>query len=55
MSSAIQPDVLFGHLGHLSPEQERAFSSFKDILQNARLYSPSTDTAPASHDDPTVL
>lgn len=55
MSSAIHLDVLSGHLGHLSPEQDRAFASFKQILHNARLYSPSTDTAPASHDDPTVL
>ncbi|EPS98610.1 hypothetical protein FOMPIDRAFT_1126018 [Fomitopsis schrenkii] len=55
MSSTIHLDVLSGHLGHLSPDQERAFASLKDILHNAHLYSPSTDTAPASHDDPTVL
>ena len=55
MSSAIHADVLSGHLGHLSPEQEQAFARFKDILHSAHLYSPSSDTAPASHDDPTVL
>lgn len=55
MSSAIHPDVLSGHLGHLSPDQERAFASLTHLLHTAHLYSPPTDAAPASHDDPTVL
>ncbi|KAH9829628.1 CRAL/TRIO domain-containing protein [Rhodofomes roseus] len=55
MAAAVVPDVLAGHLGHLAPDQERAFASFKDVLSSARLYSPPAGTAPASHDDPTLL
>ncbi|KAH9917953.1 CRAL/TRIO domain-containing protein [Fomitopsis serialis] len=55
MATAIAPDVLAGHLGHLTPDHDRAFATFKDILHNAHLYAPPAGTAPASHDDPTLL
>lgn len=42
--------VFAGHLGHLTPSQDKAFSTFKINLTNAHLY-----TGPASHDDPTLL
>ncbi|OBZ71395.1 SEC14-like protein 2, partial [Grifola frondosa] len=38
----VDPDVLTGHLGHLSPQQQSAFAAFKDILANAHLYTPQT-------------
>ena len=50
-----QVDVFAGHLGHLTKDEEDAFAQFKDILNSAKLYTPATDTAPASHDDPTLL
>ena len=44
-----------GHLGHLTKEQEEAFSTFKEILVAAKLYTPATEVSPASHDDSTLL
>ncbi|KAL5501518.1 hypothetical protein ACEPAH_8778 [Sanghuangporus vaninii] len=43
-----------GHLGHLTPEQEQALETFKEILGNAGLYTPATETSRASHDDATL-
>ena len=45
------PDVVSGHLGHLSDAQEAALATFKEKLAKAGLYQPS----PPSHDDPTLL
>ncbi|KAI0643093.1 CRAL/TRIO domain-containing protein [Trametes meyenii] len=50
---AIDPDVTTGHLTHLSPDQQAAFSAFKDIITKARLYSP--DRPHPTHDEPTLL
>jgi len=45
-----------GHLGHLTAQQEKAFSTFKENLVKANLYTPrSPDHDEASHDDPTLL
>jgi len=56
MPATDDDDDLAGHLGHLSPAQESAFAAFKNILNTARLYTPSSDPhVPASTDDPTLL
>lgn len=44
-----------GHVGHLSPDQEKAFSVFKDILTKADLYRPQHSDARPAHDDSTLL
>jgi hypothetical protein len=48
-------DFFAGHLGHLTTIQEESFSTFKDNLAKANLYTPSTGTSQASHDEPTLL
>ena len=44
-----------GHVGHLSPEQLKAFTAFKDILIKANLYRPHHSDARPAHDDSTLL
>lgn len=44
-----------GHLGNLTAQQERAFSTFKENLIKANLYTPCSENHEASHDDPTLL
>ena len=44
-----------GHLGNLTAQQEQAFSTFKENLIKANLYTPHSETHEASHDDPTLL
>ena len=51
----ITPDVTSGHLHHLSPDQQAAYVTFKDILANARLYTSSAGPLAPSHDEPTLL
>jgi hypothetical protein len=51
-------DLLAGHLGHLTLVQQQAFSTFKENLEKANLYTPladSTVNSRASHDEPTLL
>ena len=43
-----------GHLGNLTAQQERDFSTFKENLIKANLYTRSEDHE-GSHDDPTLL
>ena len=47
--------LLAGHLGNLTPEQEKSFETFKESLTQAGLYTPAIDGQDASHDDPTLL
>jgi len=59
-TSTVTVDVLAGHLGHLTAEQEAALATFKENLTKDKLYSvPEGDgQAPGtkpSHDDPTLL
>lgn len=54
-SSIGQFDLLSGHLGHLSAAQQDALLNFKANLSKASLYTPPTDLAKASHDEPTLL
>ena len=44
-----------GHLGNLTAEQDRAFSTFKENLIKADLYTPPSEGHEASHDDSTLL
>ena len=44
-----------GHLGNLTAQQEQAFSTFKENLVKANLYTPHSENHEASHDDPTLL
>lgn len=46
---------LAGHLGNLTAQQEQAFSTFKENLIKANLYTPHSENHEASHDDPTLL
>ena len=55
----VRVDVLAGHLGHLTEQQEQAFATFRANLASANLYVPASqegeNALPASHDDPTLL
>lgn len=53
----IHVDVLAGHLGHLTEEQQKAFATFKDNLTKSKLFIPAAegDSHPASHDESTLL
>jgi hypothetical protein len=46
---------LKGHLGHLTPEEEKALEQFKKISIKEGFYTPATDEARASHDDGTLM
>ena len=48
-------DPMAGHLGNLTDQQEQAFSTFKENLIKANLYTPGSENHEASHDDPTLL
>ncbi|KAI9701968.1 MAG: hypothetical protein M1836_001312 [Candelina mexicana] len=50
-------DPLNGHVGHLTEPQQRAFSDFKRIIAEQRLYIPPNEGTggKASHDDATLL
>ncbi|KAF8636036.1 hypothetical protein AX15_000193 [Amanita polypyramis BW_CC] len=54
-TSTAPPDLVDIFAGHLTKDQEGVFSRFKDALTSAKLYTPATDTTPASHDDTTLL
>lgn len=41
-----------GHLGHLTPDEEKAFSDFKAFIEEKGLYKPGP---PASHTNSTLL
>lgn len=48
--------LLAGHLGHLTPSQEKSLETFKQHLQKADLYTPKADDGGRpSHDDTTLL
>ncbi|KAK7676368.1 hypothetical protein QCA50_020672 [Cerrena zonata] len=51
----IHVDVLAGHLGHLTEEQQKAFAAFKENLTNSKLFTSESVSQLASHDDPTLL
>lgn len=54
--SVATTDLLAGHLGHLSKDQEDKFAVFKRNIATASLYVPqSANGTPASHDDVTLM
>jgi hypothetical protein len=44
-----------GHLGHLSPDQENAFTNFKLLCAEHGYYTAAEGDKEASHDDATLL
>ncbi|TFK52692.1 CRAL/TRIO domain-containing protein [Heliocybe sulcata] len=48
-------DILSGHPGHLTPDQEQALSTFKQNLSSTGAYKPGSDSTPTSHDDAILL
>ncbi len=46
---------LAGHLGHLTPEEQKAFEEFKKISADKGFYTPATANTKASHDDGTLV
>jgi len=49
------PAELAGHLGNLTKEQEAVFTTFKENLTNAKLYTPATEDKAASHRETTLM
>lgn len=49
------PAELAGHLGNLTKEQEAVFTTFKENLTNAKLYTPATTGKAASHRETTLM
>lgn len=61
-SSNETPDILNGHLGNLTEDQEHQLEAFKEHLATYEVYTPadtktgdSESGKKASHDDPTLL
>ncbi|ERS97512.1 hypothetical protein HMPREF1624_05681 [Sporothrix schenckii ATCC 58251] len=54
-AAAVEYGYPHGHLGYLSEAEAAAFAEFKAYLAEQGAYTPRADTAPASHDDPTLL
>ncbi|EPQ54685.1 CRAL/TRIO domain-containing protein [Gloeophyllum trabeum ATCC 11539] len=48
-------DILAGHPGHLTPDQETDLERFKQNLSSAGLYKPGDESTPPSHDDAVLL
>ncbi|GAA5918708.1 hypothetical protein JCM1841_006253 [Sporobolomyces salmonicolor] len=51
----INTQALVGHLGHLTPDQERALEEFKARLEKEGFYTPAKDGTATSHDDVTLV
>jgi len=54
-TSTVNVDVLAGHMGHLTPTQQEAFTLFRERLAKAQLYTPGAGVSKPSHDEPTLL
>ena len=50
-----QSKSMTGHSSNLTAQQEQAFSTFKENLIKANLYTPRSEDHEASHDDSTLL
>ena len=46
---------LQGHLGHLTSQQEGAFTAFKELCAKEGYYTPAAPESKASHDDGTMM
>lgn len=54
-ATSIEYGYPHGHLGHLTPEEETAFASFKTSLAEQGLYRPASPSTAPSHDDTVLL
>lgn len=50
-----RPQYPSGHVGHLTQTQRDTLERFKALCQSKKYYTPATESAPASHDDETLL
>lgn len=46
---------LAGHIGHLTAQEQSAFTNFKALCEKEGLYKPATAANKASHDDGTLM
>lgn len=46
---------LKGHLGHLTPDEEKSFEEFKLLCAKEGYYKLATDDTRATHDDGTLM
>lgn len=53
--SSIGSELLAGHLGNLTGDQENALAMFKEALAKTDLYTPADEGKKVSHDDSTLL
>ncbi|RPB26219.1 CRAL/TRIO domain-containing protein [Terfezia boudieri ATCC MYA-4762] len=51
MSNKTPVTTFEGQLGHLTPDQEKAFAEFKQLCAEKGIYTPAEAGKPASHDD----
>ena len=54
-SASLEGTRLKGHLGHLTPKEEAAFATFKNLCAEQGFYKPDDGVEPASHDDGTLM
>ncbi|CAK7562313.1 MAG: hypothetical protein SEPTF4163_000152 [Sporothrix epigloea] len=54
-AAAVDYGYPHGHMGFLSESEATALAEFKTYLAENGIYTPATDSAPASCDDPTLL
>lgn len=54
-SASLERTRLKGHLGHLTPQEEAAFATFKKLSADQGFYKPDDGVEQASHDDGTLM
>jgi hypothetical protein len=54
-SASLERTRLQGHLGHLTPQEEAAFTTFKKLCADQGFYQPDDGVQQASHDDGTLV
>jgi len=52
---SIGSELLAGHLGNLTGDQENTLAMFKEALAKTNLYRPANEGKKVSHDDSTLL
>lgn len=54
-SASLERTRLQGHLGHLTPKEETALTTFKKLCADRGFYKPDDGVGQASHDDGTLV